>query len=81
MTPPPSSNSSTFGLSPGTLVYVGPEVAKDTTIKLVEYNEEYHEQRTIKNLKDCQISGEKPYISWLVGWLHQVLSWFNRVLR
>lgn len=72
MTPPPSSNTSTFGLSPGTLVYVGPEVVKDTTIKLVEYNEQYHEQSTIKNLKDCQISGDKPYISWLdVDGIHE----------
>lgn len=66
------SSSSKFGLSPGTLVYVGPKVAKDTTLKLIEYNEQYHEQRTIVKLKDCQISGEKPYISWLdVDGIHE----------
>ncbi|RDB05521.1 magnesium/cobalt transporter CorA [Runella aurantiaca] len=70
MTPPP--NTSTFGLSPGTLVYVGPEVAKDTTLKIVKYNEQYHEQHTIKQIKDCQISGDKPYISWLdVDGIHE----------
>jgi magnesium transporter len=66
------SSSSKFGLSPGTLVYVGPKVAKDTTLKLVEYNEHYHEQRTIAKLKDCQISGDKPFISWLdVDGIHE----------
>ncbi|MDF7816798.1 magnesium/cobalt transporter CorA [Runella sp. MFBS21] len=71
MTPPSSSR---FGLSPGTLVYVGPEVAHDTTLTLVEYNEQYYEHRSLKHLKDCQISGDKPYISWLdVDGIHEPL--------
>lgn len=69
MTPPSSSK---FGLSPGTLVYVGPEVAHDTTLTLVEYNEQYYEHRSLKHLKDCKISGDKPYISWLdVDGIHE----------
>ncbi|AEI50043.1 magnesium/cobalt transporter CorA [Runella slithyformis] len=68
----PSPTTSKFGLSPGTLVYVGPEVAKDTTLKLVEYNEKYHEERVVRNLRECRISGEKPYISWLdVDGIHE----------
>lgn len=70
MTSPPANSK--FGLSPGTLVYVGPEVANDTTLKLVEYNEEYHEVRIVRNLRECRISADKPYISWLdVDGIHE----------
>jgi len=65
-------SSSKVGLSPGTLIYVGPTVVKDTTITMVEYNEKYHKERTIEKVADCQIAADASYISWLdVDGIHE----------
>lgn len=64
--------SSKVGLSPGTLIYVGPTVIKDTTITMVEYNEKYHKERTIEKVADCHIAADASYISWLdVDGIHE----------
>ncbi|MCP1386351.1 magnesium/cobalt transporter CorA [Runella salmonicolor] len=64
--------NSKFGLAPGSLVYIGPKVAKDTTIKLIEYNEEYHKETLIKDISECRISNDKPFVSWLdVDGIHE----------
>jgi len=68
----PKTKRTKYGTSPGSLVYIGPEVSHSTKLTLVEYNAEYYAQKTIKHLKDCQISGLKPYISWLdVDGIHE----------
>ncbi len=65
-------SSSKVGLSPGTLVYIGPTVAKDTTLTMVEYNEKYHKVRSIEILEECQITNETSYVSWLdVDGIHE----------
>ena len=64
--------SSQYGLSPGTLVYVGPEVKLSTKLKLVEYNGEYHVEKNLKSLKDCSVLNETQYVSWLdVDGIHE----------
>jgi magnesium transporter len=65
-------NAPKYGLSPGTLVYVGPEVKLSTKLKLVEYNAEYHAEKTLKSLKDCPLLNENVYVSWLdVDGIHE----------
>lgn len=59
--------------SPGTLVYVGKEVAESTVIKLVEFNEKVYHEKLVKVLNDCkpQIHGHE--VVWLdVDGIHEV---------
>ncbi|MEZ4905460.1 MAG: magnesium and cobalt transport protein CorA [Spirosomataceae bacterium] len=64
--------ASPFGLSPGSLVYVGPNVPLDTTLKLVEYNADYHEEKDLTTVSECSVVGKTPHVSWLdVDGIHQ----------
>ncbi len=56
---------SNLGISPGSLVYVGPVVAHDTVVKLIDYCEEYQHEREIKNLNDCHFSATEIGVQWL----------------
>ncbi|MBA4848802.1 magnesium/cobalt transporter CorA [Emticicia sp. BO119] len=59
--------------SPGTLVYVGKEVAEDTVIKLVEFNEEFYQEKIIKVLNDCKPALKDTKVTWLdVDGIHEV---------
>jgi magnesium transporter len=59
--------------SPGTLVYVGKEVAQDTVIKLVEFNEEFYQQKMVKVLNDCKPVLKENEVVWLdVDGIHEV---------
>lgn len=61
-----------YGLSPGSLVYVGPNVTVDTTLKLVEYNTEYHREQTLQTVNECSMMGKTPHVTWLdVDGIHQ----------
>ena len=65
-------NRTKYGTSPGSLVYIGPEVTHSTKLTMVEYNAEYHSEKVVKHLKDCHISVESPYVSWLdVDGIHE----------
>ena len=58
-------NAPKYGLSPGTLVYVGPEVNLSIKLKLVEYDENHHVEKSLKHLKDWSILSDNGYVSWL----------------
>ena len=58
-------NSSQLGLSPGSLVYVGPEVLHDTEIKLFTYSENNITEKSIEVLHECNIFLTSNDIKWL----------------
>ncbi|MFD2519724.1 magnesium/cobalt transporter CorA [Emticicia soli] len=59
--------------SPGTLVYVGKEVAESTIIKLVEFNHEFYHEKVIKTLNDCRPPVKENQVAWLdVDGIHEV---------
>lgn len=59
--------------SPGTLVYVGKEVAESTIIKLVEFNQEFYHEKVIKALNDCRPPVKENQVAWLdVDGIHEV---------
>ncbi|WP_435354305.1 magnesium/cobalt transporter CorA [Emticicia sp. SJ17W-69] len=59
--------------SPGTLEYVGKEVPVDTVIKLVEFNEEFYQQKVVKVMNDCKSATHENHINWLdVDGVHEV---------
>lgn len=59
--------------SPGTLVYVGKEVAESTTIKLVEFNQTTYNEKPIKVLNDCRPHDNDNLVNWLdVDGIHEV---------
>ncbi len=57
--------ASKFGLSPGSLVYVGPEVSHNTEIKLITYDEGKLSERKIEKIVECDISLTRSGIKWL----------------
>ena len=59
--------------SPGTLAYVGKEVAENTLIKLVEFNEQFYHERVIKDLAVCKPVIKENEVLWLdVEGVHEV---------
>jgi len=59
--------------SPGTLVYVGKEVAESTIIKLVEFNQELYNEKVVKTLNDCRPPVKENQVAWLdVDGIHEV---------
>ncbi len=59
--------------SPGTLEYVGKEVPIDTVVKLVEYNEEFYQQKVIKVINECRPIFNENHVNWLdVDGIHEV---------
>ncbi len=59
--------------SPGTLAYVGKEVPIDTVVKLVEFNEEFYQQRVIKVMNECRPEFQENHVNWLdVDGIHEV---------
>ncbi len=59
--------------SPGTLEYVGKEVPTDTVVKLVEFNEEFYQQKVIKTMNDCRPNFNENHVNWLdVDGVHEV---------
>jgi len=59
--------------SPGTLVYVGKEVAESTIIKLVEFNQEFYNEKVVKTLNDCRPPVKENQVAWLdVDGIHEV---------
>lgn len=58
--------------SPGSLVYVGKEVAESTAIKLIEFNEKIIHETQIKHLNDCKSIAPNGFVSWLdVDGIHE----------
>ncbi|WP_229238571.1 magnesium/cobalt transporter CorA [Dyadobacter sp. Leaf189] len=60
--------------SPGTLTYVGPEIALKTTVRRIQYNEKMIKDEAVKSLKDCLPAGEgEPVVTWLdVDGIHEI---------
>lgn len=59
--------------SPGTLEYVGKEVAESTEIKLIEYDETAYSEKTITLLSECKPPIADSKVSWLdVDGIHEV---------
>ncbi|WP_229206704.1 magnesium/cobalt transporter CorA [Dyadobacter crusticola] len=60
--------------SPGTLTYVGPDIALKTTVRRIQYNEKMIKDEPVKSLKDC-LPAERgePVITWLdVDGIHEI---------
>ena len=68
----PPNNNDTVGASPGSLIYVGPEIERNTTIKVVHYDAITHAQHTVGLLSDCAIAGKSKLTHWLdVDGIHE----------
>lgn len=59
-----TTDNTNFGLSPGTLVYIGPAVNMPTEIKLINYNENYHWEQYIQDITQYEYVAD-GHISWL----------------
>jgi magnesium transporter len=58
--------------SPGSLVYIGKEVAEDTIVKLIEFNEKELHENVIKHLNDCKPNTSGEFVNWLdVDGIHE----------
>ncbi|MCU0340674.1 MAG: magnesium/cobalt transporter CorA [Spirosomaceae bacterium] len=63
--------NSQFGLSPGSLVYIGPEVERHTVLKIVEYNDQFHREHT-PEVEECHVKGRDEVVTWLdVDGIHE----------
>ncbi|WP_439558503.1 magnesium/cobalt transporter CorA [Dyadobacter sp.] len=60
--------------SPGTLTYVGPEIALKTTVRRIQYDEKMIKNEAVKSLKDCLPAREgEPVVTWLdVDGIHEI---------
>ncbi len=66
-------NNKNIGTSPGTLTYVGDEVAIATTLTLIEYNESFEKSQKISSLANCKVNPNKDQVTWLnVDGIHEV---------
>lgn len=64
--------ASKHGLSPGSLVYIGPEVSHNTQIKRLEFLEGSFVEKTIENLYECKKSTDSHCVDWLdVDGIHE----------
>ncbi|MCU0324901.1 MAG: magnesium/cobalt transporter CorA [Spirosomaceae bacterium] len=58
--------------SPGSLVYVGKEVAESSIVKLIEFNSEFIVEKQVKQMNDCKPAPSKDYVTWLdVDGIHE----------
>lgn len=65
-------NNNNLGTSPGTLTYVGAEVSHETTISLIEYNDDFFQETSIKNLGECKNYESGNNVVWLnVDGIHE----------
>ncbi|HUX99474.1 MAG TPA: magnesium/cobalt transporter CorA [Candidatus Deferrimicrobium sp.] len=50
---------------PGTLIYVGDEIAQKVNINIFTYDEVAYKEREIENLDDVIIEKDKPTVTWI----------------
>jgi magnesium transporter len=53
------------GLPPGALVYVGDKASKKSRITVIDYNDEYYEQRQTDDLDEIFAYLQKPSVTWI----------------
>jgi len=60
--------------SPGTLTYIGPEVALKTKIRKIQYNEKMFSDQPVKSLQEClPANGAEKLVNWLdVDGIHEI---------
>ncbi|TLU92455.1 magnesium/cobalt transporter CorA [Dyadobacter sediminis] len=60
--------------SPGTLTYIGPEVALKTKIRKIQYNETKFSDQPVKSLQEClPANGPEKQVNWLdVDGIHEI---------
>ncbi|KAA6441147.1 magnesium/cobalt transporter CorA [Dyadobacter flavalbus] len=60
--------------SPGTLTYIGPEVALKTKIRKIQYNEKKFSDQPVKSLQEClPANGQEKQVNWLdVDGIHEI---------
>jgi magnesium transporter len=60
--------------SPGTLTYIGPEVALKTKIRKIQYNEKKFSDQPVKSLQEClPANGPEKQVNWLdVDGIHEI---------
>ena len=58
--------------SPGSLIYVGKEVAQSTVLELVEYNQDFLREKIIKVVSECKVETDDKHVAWLdVDGIHE----------
>jgi magnesium transporter len=58
--------------SPGSLIYVGKEVAQNTTVKLIEFNPNYLNEKIVRAMNECKIDSSDDKVVWLdVDGIHE----------
>ncbi len=73
MKEPLKKQSDKIGLSPGSLVYIGQKKAKSIKIRVIDYNEEHLEGKTVKNIEETFPYKTAPTITWInIDGLHDI---------
>lgn len=66
------TNSKTAGTSPGTLTYTGDVVGIPSKVTLIEYNEQFERETTVKNMVECLAARPEEQVIWLnVDGIHE----------
>jgi magnesium transporter len=61
------------GLPPGTLVYTGEKVHEKVNLSIIEYDEQYYQEREIATFDECLMLKDKPGVTWIkVEGIHAV---------
>jgi magnesium transporter len=61
------------GLPPGTLVHVGEKKTEKARIRLMDYSDEYFEERDLSTIEECFPYKDKNSVTWInVDGIHQV---------
>lgn len=60
--------------SPGTITYIGPEVALKTKIRKIQYNDKMFSDKPVKSLQEClPANGPEKQVNWLdVDGIHEI---------
>lgn len=65
--------SKTRGLMPGTVVFVGEKKIEKTHIRIIDYDENNIEEKTVPSIEECFPYKEKPTVTWInIDGLHEV---------
>lgn len=53
------------GLPPGSLIYIGKQIAQKVKVSIIDYDENSFEEKTIADTKECFSFKDKPTVTWV----------------
>ncbi|MBU3917844.1 magnesium/cobalt transporter CorA [bacterium] len=61
------------GLSPGTLIHVGERKAEETSISIIDYDQDHFQEKTIASIEECLPFKDTSTVTWInIDGLHDV---------